>query len=198
QDFSEIGGKMLGLTVSGNGFSIGGNLNNNPTGPNTNIADDLSVLRGKHLVMFGGAYLHTIFNQIANYGAHGSATFNGSVTGLSLADFMLGYASAWSQANNYAQYSRQNYVGAYVQDTWKVIPRLTLNYGVRWEPSIAPYDNQNRFSTFDADLFAQNVHSTRFPSGPAGLIFNGDPQWDIGNAPNNSTYNRFYPRVGLA
>ena len=198
QNFSEVGGKMLGLSVTGNGFAIGGNLNNNPTGPNTNLSDDVSVLKQKHLIMFGGAYLHTIFNQIANYGAHGSATFNGSVTGLSLADFMVGNASAWSQANFYAQYTRQNYIGAYVQDTWRVIPRLTLNYGVRWEPSIAPYDNQNRFDTFDPNLFAQNIHSKRFPSGPAGLIFNGDPQWDIGNAPNNSVYNRFYPRVGLA
>jgi hypothetical protein len=198
KNFTPMGGQMLGLSVQGNGFSISGNLNNNPTGPNTNLADDLSLVKGTHQIMAGASYLHTIFNQIANYGAHGSATFNGSVTGLSQADFMLGSASTWNQANLYAQYTRQNYVGAYVQDTWRAVPRVTINYGVRWEPSIAPYDAQNRFDTFDPNLFAKNVHSTVFLKAPAGLIFNGDPNWDIGNAPHSSKYFRLLPRVGFA
>jgi hypothetical protein len=198
QNFTPVGGTMLGLTVSGNGFAIGGNLNNNPTGPNTNLADDISMIKGPHQIMFGASYLHTIFNQIANYGAHGSATFNGSVTGLLLADWLMGDAATWSQANLYDQASRQNLWGLFIQDTWKINRRLTVNYGLRYEPNIAPYDAFNRFDVFDSSLFAQNVHSTRFPSGPAGLIFNGDPQWNIGNAPNNSVYDFVYPRVGLA
>jgi len=197
-NFTPVGGKMLGLSVTGNGFGITGNLNINPTGPNTNLADDLSLIKGKHQIMLGGSYLHTIFNQIANYGAHGSASFNGSVTGLSLADFMLGNASAWNQANLYVQYTRQNYIGAYAQDSWKPLSRLTFNYGVRWEPSIQPYDAQNRFDVFDPDLFDQNVHSKVFLKAPAGLIFNGDSNWDIGNATRNSKYARFLPRAGFA
>ena len=197
QNFTPVAGPSIQMTVTAF-MTVGGNLNNNPTGPNTNVADDISMIKGTHQFMFGGTYLHSIFNQIANYTAKGSATFNGSVTGLAIADWMLGDASAFSQADLFDQASRQNLWGLYAQDTWKMRPRLTVNYGLRYEPNIQPYDAFNRFDVFNPALFADNVHSLRFPSGPAGLIFNGDPQWNIGNAPNNSNYTRVYPRVGLA
>lgn len=197
QNFTPVGGDKLQMTVTG-AFGIGGNLNNNPTGPNTNIADDVSWQKGKHQFVFGATYLHTIFNQLANYTALGSATFNGSVTGLALADWMLGDASSWSQADLFDQASRQNLWGVYAQDTWRALPRLTINYGLRYEPNIQPYDAYDRFDVFEPNLFAQNVHSVRFPSGPAGLLFDGDPGWNIGNAPTASLYGSVYPRVGLA
>jgi hypothetical protein len=197
QNFTPVAGPSIQMTVTAF-MSVGGNVNNNPTGANPNFFDDVSLIKGTHQMMFGGTYLHTIFNQIANYTAKGSATFNGSVTNLAIADWMLGDASSFSQADLFDQASRQNLWGVYAQDTWKVRPRLTVNYGLRYEPTIPAYDAYNRFDVFNSALFAEGVHSLRFPSGPAGLIFNGDPGWNIGNAPTKAIYDQVYPRIGFA
>ena len=127
-------------------------------------------------------------------------TFNGSISGLGLADFLLGKPITWAQGNVQSYlYNRQEYFGAYVQDSWKATPRLTINYGLRWEPFFAFKNKHGWFDHFDMDLFDQNVHSTVYTNAPAGLIFPGDPQWTWGQ--KSIAYNRykvFTPRLGLA
>src|SRR5439155_12107519 len=118
--------------------------------------------------------------------------------GLPLADFMLGNASSWAQGTLNTYYLRQHYVGVYAYDTWKMNSRLTVNYGVRWEPYIAPRSKKKAFAHFDPALFAQNIHSSVYVNAPAGLIFPGDSQYTVGNAPHASSYATFVPRVGLA
>ena len=53
-------------------------------------------------------------------------------------------------------------------------PRLTINYGVRWEPTVPSYDKYGRGNQFNWSLFQQGWHSGVFPTAPAGLVFNGD------------------------
>jgi hypothetical protein len=77
--------------------------------------------------------------------------------------------------------------------------RLAINYGLRWEPFFAFKNKHGWFDHFDMDLFNQNVHSTVYPNGPAGLIFPGDPQWTWGQ--KSIAYNRykvFTPRLGFS
>src|SRR5947209_13855733 len=62
----------------------------------------------------------------------------------------------------------------YVQDAWKITPRLTLNYGVRWEPWFPISSKEGLFMRFDKSLFDQNVHSTVHVNAPAGLVFPGE------------------------
>jgi outer membrane receptor for monomeric catechols len=93
-----------------------------------------------------------------------------------LTDFLLGSASAWNQGNPNQWYLRQNYTALYLQDAWKLSPRLTLNYGLRWEPFQTPYAKYSWFAHYDPALFAQNAHSTVYVNAPAGMIFPGDPQ----------------------
>jgi hypothetical protein len=110
----------------------------------------------------------------------------------------MGRLATWAQGNCNTFYDRENYIALYAQDVWKINQRLTLSYGLRWEPYLAPYAKDKAFSHFDPTLFAQNVHSTVYVNAPAGLIFPGDSQYTVGAAPHASSYARFAPRVGLA
>ena len=92
-------------------------------------------------------------NLKSGINATGLLTFNGSVTGLGLADFLVGNASAWAQGNANGLDYRQNYIGLYAQDTWKVSSRLSINYGVRWEPYLAITSKAGRFIHYDQGLF---------------------------------------------
>jgi outer membrane receptor protein involved in Fe transport len=49
---------------------------------------------------------------------------------------MAGMASSFTQGGIQYDYEHYNYFGAYAQDSWKVTPHFTVNYGVRWEPYI--------------------------------------------------------------
>jgi len=114
-------------------------------------------------------------------------------------DFMVGRFSSWSQGTLYGYYSRQFYQALYIQDSWKITPRLTANFGVRWEPYTAVYQSRaHQDLHFDPALFAANVHSSYFQNAPAGLVFSGDPQYSCGNSFNCPKWNKFFPRVGLA
>src|SRR5262245_24762058 len=192
------------FAVSGvNGFNIGGGnaiINTDYGGPNPNFSEDISWARGSHQFGFGANYIHTGLNYKSGINATGLMTFNGSITGLGLADFLLGKPITWAQGNVQSYlYNRQEYFGAYIQDSWKATQRLTINYGVRWEPFFAFKNKHGWFDHFDMDLFDKNVHSTVYPNAPAGLIFPGDPQWTWGR--KSIAYNRygiFTPRLGLA
>ena len=190
------------FTISGgNGyqFESGAAVTTDHGGPNFNINDDFSWVRGTHQIVFGGTYNHIILNYASGTNAGGTMTFNGQTTGLGMSDFMLGFASTWTQGNvQNVLYDRQNYIGMYVQDSWKATRRLTLNYGIRWEPFFAFTNKWGYFDHFDTSLFSKNAHSTLYPNAPAGLIFPGDPQWEPGG--NKIAHNRFgvvVPRLGL-
>src|SRR5579871_402787 len=168
-------------------------------GPNLNFGEDLSWVHGSHQIGYGATYNREILNYLSGTNAGGTFAFNGMYTGLGMGDFMLGNAATWKQGNfQNVLYNRQNYIGAYVQDSWKATSRLTLNYGVRWEPFFAFTNKDGYFDHFDPSLFAQNVHSTLYPSAPAGLVFPGDPQWEPGgNKIANNRFGTFLPRLGI-
>lgn len=188
------------ISVTGQGFGIGsGNsiINHDMTGPDTNIAEDLSLVRGSHQIGFGVNYLRTLINYESGINATGLPTFNGTITGLSMADFLTGAAATWTQGNISYFYNRQTYIGLYAQDSWKVSSRLTINYGVRWEPWFPIWSKESLFMRFDQGLFNQGVHSTVHVNAPAGLVFPGDSQWTSGHSIAQSRYAEFVPRVGL-
>src|SRR5204862_5331946 len=109
-----------------------------------------------------------------------------------------GIPTTFNHCTNYGFYIRQFYDSLYAQDSWKIHPRLTLNYGLRWEPYLSPYNNRGQNEHFDLDLFKQNVHSKVFVNAPAGLVFPGDPQYTGGKYFNGPRWAKFYPRFGLA
>lgn len=189
------------MISGGNGYSFesAAAVTTDHGGPNFNITDDFTWARGKHQIAYGATYNHVLLNYASGTNAGGTFAFNGQTTTLGMADFMLGDAATWTQGNmQTVLYDRQNYVGAYFQDSWRLTRRLTVNYGVRWEPFFAFSNKWGYFDHFDTSLFSQNVHSTRFPNAPAGLIFPGDPQWEPGgNNIASNRYTTFLPRLGL-
>jgi hypothetical protein len=200
-NITPLAGNIIGLNVSGTGIVFGGG-NASPgaqhNGPLWSVLDDVSWVKGSHQFGFGGSIFQQRLNYWSGTNAVGVASFDGSVTGVPLADFVLGRAVTFSQGTNYGFYTRQFYMSLYAQDSWKISRRLTLNYGVRWEPYLAPYNNRGENQHFDPTLFAQNVHSGVFTNAPAGLVFPGDSQYTCGDYFNCPRWNKFFPRIGLA
>jgi len=219
-NISPLGGKNIAIATTGF-FSIGGGgaaPGESHNGPLWSINEDFNWVKGSHQFGFGGGIYHQQLNYWSGGGvnATGLATFDGGVVGAAcsaaekaagcgnapLVDFMLGRtsnANGWSQGTLYGYYSRQYYGALYVQDNWKVNRRLTVNYGVRWEPYTAVYqkfDHQDLH--FDPALFTQNVRSSYYQNSPAGLVFSGDPQYTCGNSFNCPKWNKFFPRIGFA
>ena len=200
KDVANLGGDTFRMSVGG-AFAINsgnGVPNRAVSGPSANLAGDISIVRGAHQIAFGSNYIHTMMNFLSGLNPVGNLTFNGSVTQLGLADFLLGAASSWNQGTFNTWYLRGNYLGVYGQDTWKMTSRLTASYGLRWEPYRAPYSRFKAFAHFDPNLFDQNARSTVYVNAPAGLIFPDDPQYTIGNHPRGSKTNVLMPRLGLA
>jgi hypothetical protein len=182
-----------------NGFNVGSS-SGSPSVYNSLVyqfAEDMNLVRGKHQIGFGVNYIHSILNANSGTSAAGSLSFTGQVTGLSLADFMIGQPASLSQGMQTLIYPRSDYVGSYVQDTWKATSRLTLSYGVRWEPYLPVYSKQNEVFHFDPTLFTEGVHSAQYVNAPAGLIYPGDPGYP-GNRVAESRWNNFGPRVAIA
>jgi Carboxypeptidase regulatory-like domain/TonB dependent receptor len=203
---SPLGGNIIAIADSGE-FTIGGGAaspGQSHNGPLWSIYEDLSWVKGKHQIGFGGSIYQQRLNYYSGVNAVGTATFDGSYTGAGggasvLTDFMLGHPVTFSQGTIYGFYSRQFYGSLYVQDSWKITPRLTANYGVRWEPYLSVYQEySHQDEHFDPALFAANVHSTYYQNAPAGIVFPGDPQYVCGNGFSCNKWDKFFPRIGLA
>jgi Carboxypeptidase regulatory-like domain len=167
--------------------------------PNTTYmaSDVFSKSAGKHTWKFGGEFRYLQINERNFASPNGEFTFDGTVTGVDFADYLLGATSDIGSNGPYTQAaeqfldSRTRYGGAFVQDSWKVRSNLTLNLGLRWEVSMPWYDTQGKIQTF-----VPGEQSTVFPLAPTGLVFPGDPGIPKTLAPTR--YDNFGPRLGLA
>ena len=200
---SPLGGNILAL--SSPAFNIGGgsaSLGAQHNGPMPHLAEDLTWIKGNHQFTFGGGIYQQRLNYFSAVNANGTATFGSQNTGLILGDVMMGLPSTFAQGTVYGFYTRQFYDSLYVQDNWKITPRLTLNYGLRWEPYLSPYNSRGENEVFSPTAYAAGVHSTVFTNAPAGLFFPGDAQYTSGtyshNYYNGPDWNKWYPRLGLA
>jgi Carboxypeptidase regulatory-like domain/TonB-dependent Receptor Plug Domain len=188
-----------------------------------NIFDNLSIQHGRHTIRTG---LTAMWMTKTENGDSGAATFNFSNANKNpeFANFLLG------QADTYTQQSKDtipylHYVNfeAYVQDDWKVTPRLTLNIGVRYSYFPSPSDSNNTLVNFDPKVFnpanapvinaangqmaagnnaATYANGLIFPTGAAcaaakaiGPLVTCSP---FGSRVNPNSNNNWGPRLGLA
>jgi carboxypeptidase family protein len=189
----------MGVTVTGNGFSVGfGAVNPGYFHSKSfQVADDLDFIRGKHQFSIGANWIHTSIETSNNRPTNGAFTFNGQSTGLSLADFMVGSISGgFLQGNPVYDYDNHDYIAAYVQDSWRVRPNLLLNLGLRWEPFRPIQNDYGWVSHFDKTAFDQGTRSQVYPQAPPGLTFAGDPGFPGNGTSFGKTWN-FAPRVGM-
>src|SRR5438094_2819751 len=162
------------------------------------MAEDLSRVKGAHQIGFGVNHIHEMMNYTSSTTAPGSFSFTGTNTGLGLADLMTGRANSYTQSRITNEYFRQNYIGLYLQDTWKATPQLTMNAGLRWEPYRGPYDAAGKEAFFDKARFDQGIVSTVYPKAPAGIYFQGEGGIPDTNRFISNNWKHFAPRLGLA
>ncbi len=132
------------------------------------VTDNLSKVWGQHTFKTGVYVQRSRKNQTAfadangNYG-FGSSPANPFDTGNGLANLALGIFSTFDQANSFltGKYRYLNFEG-YFQDTWKITPTLTLDYGLR----LSWYQPQ-----FDASLQTSNFIPTMYSAAQAPVLY---------------------------
>ena len=189
--FAEVGGPTINI---GSNINFGGGSGRVDFKNNSwQIRNSTSWMKGRHNIKFGGEFLNLTFRQI--FLGSPAFTFNGTRTGDEFADFLLG---AYYQLNGgFGVRTNDNLQKApslFVQDEFKIHPRLTLTFGLRWEPFFPWVDRYDRLQSLNG--IATRAQSTRFPAAPPGILFAGDPGVPRGLSPND--LNNFAPRFGFA
>jgi hypothetical protein len=184
--------------VSGNGFQV-----NNP-GPSrftnraSQIADDLTVVRGDHQMAVGGSLAYWQFHFLSHARSGGNWTFNGLATGLGLADLLMGRVGRLEHGGPAILPMDQWYTALYAQDAWRATNRITLNAGVRWEPYFGQSVLNGSVYNFSLDNFKNNVKTNQYVNAPAGLLYPGDAGFPPGRTGLNKQWLNLSPRVGVA
>jgi hypothetical protein len=162
------------------------------------VVDNFSKIIGTHSLKFGGQYHYNqaeenLIDNVANGNFFFGTNFNGGVseTGNDFVDFLLGAPSSFVQGKAFPSYGRGYYFGLYGQDSWRVKPNLTFNYGLRWDVSPPWKVKFNQIQTLRL-----GEQSVVFPGSPTGWVFPGDPHVPTTLAPTR--WNNFAPRLGLA
>jgi len=189
----------------GNGFSLGPN---SPSKANYrenifNESDVMTMVRGRHSLHFGGEmdFYRADSTQWGNLnsatlGFTGTYTQEGNTVGTAVggdpyADFLLGYAQSWSAGVTPTYYGRQKLPAFFVQDDWKMNPKLTVNLGLRWEGRTGWTDPSNNMRAFDTTIMNPATNA------PGGM-------WYASTHTNGRTrlqknqWNNWLPRVGVA
>ena len=163
------------------------------------ISDSMIWSRGVHTLRWGGDFHRIQVNPETDNNSRGSFTFTGfntagggTGTGFDLADFLLGLPQQTSaQFGNNSYYFRGNSWDLFVQDEWRVSPRLSLNVGLRYE-YFSPYSEKyNRIVNLDAAAGFSGVAPVQpSQSGP----FTGSFPTTLVNPDRKD----FAPRLGIA
>jgi len=180
-------------------FTNSFNLGPSPQGPTTlhratfQWSDNFTWTHGKHEWKFGGDFTRIRQNYNFDFFNNGSFDFTfGNFTGNELADFVGGFWDNYFQFSNAVYGIRTGSLAGFAQDTWKVLPRLTLTLGLRYEYYVPQYDHRNEILGF-----FPGTQSTVFPGAPPDILYPGDP-----GTPNRALVfpdkNNFAPRVGFA
>ena len=155
------------------------------------VRDNFARVIGTHTLKAGGELMISQVNLAPDVQSNGTFSFFGQETGIDFADFLIGIASFYKQGDAQPAYTRNRYGALYAQDSWRIKPGLTLNYGVRWDVVMPWYEKYNQLQTL-----IPGEQSVVFPGAPTGLVFPGDPGVSRSLAPTR--WNDVSPRFGLA
>lgn len=162
--------------ISVSGFSqIGAtsSIPRNRVDSNWHFVDNYSWKTGKHDVKFGYEFRRSTIMQVIDHNFRGTLSFN------DLTDFLTGVPTGGGNQvqGDSRRHTFQNSDAFFVQDSFRVSPQLTLNYGLRWDYFGVTGEKNGLFYTFDPANNGSNV--------PTGQLYDKD-------------LNNFAPRVSLA
>jgi hypothetical protein len=178
------------------GYALGTNACNCPLNEQENEfqwVGNVTHNFGNHALKFGAdvRYAQNLRVPSDSHRA-GELTFDPSTTqgpnggGLSLASYLLGQVNSFTRyvSNSVDAAERQHRLFSYVQDTWRITPNLTLNYGLRWEIYFPQYVNGK-----DKGAFQSLSTGEVLIAGENGIGLNGNI---------NTDYKHLAPRVGIS
>src|SRR5205809_4873606 len=196
------------IQVSG-GFNIGNNGEGElpQVGNSFQWSDSISKVMGTHSLKFGGDVRRQRFDQLLYFDVNGEffvdqTSVNTTDGDSALSDYLLGLPGGYGQGS--AQHENVRSTGLYLfaQDSWKMKPNLTLNYGLRWELNTPIADIGKRVQTFRPGEVSKvypcmdTVNTDCSSMTPVGLVVPGDP--GVPTALTQTYYKAFAPRIGLA
>ncbi|HLY43640.1 MAG TPA: carboxypeptidase-like regulatory domain-containing protein [Terracidiphilus sp.] len=188
---------------------------------------DISYTKGKHAMKFGWSYMRYTKNQQLQADAAGDYGFGQNQTGTGAGgnagdpfmSMVLGLAGSYSQPQSMSlRYYVNNTVSAYVNDNWKVSPRLSLQVGLRYDALPHAWERHNDLTNFEPSQYiaAPVDWSTQFPGaieatsagvqtpagfGGASYYLNGMVIPGTNGVPHGAVtndYNTLQPRVGFS
>jgi hypothetical protein len=177
-------------------FNFGDNPFARFTRNNFLFNDDVRWVLGKHNITFGADLERRQVELDNGFNSPGLFTFNGSITGLALSDFVLGDLYQFQQSQGQFENTNAWTMGFFVQDDYKATSRLTFNLGLRWEPYFPYHEVFARVEGFSPQAYFAGKVSTVFPNAPPGLLFRGDAGFPENGVQNN--YKDVAPRLGFA
>ena len=167
-----------GFLGSGNRTSTRG-----PEG-DLDLVESVSYLRGKHTFKFGFEYIENIADGITFSLTQGNVNFT------DVGSYLQGFPQNWTillgsvEANT--QNAHSNWYAGFVQDDWRIRPRVMLNLGLRYEYNGPPHEQNNNMSNFNLNATGNQPAIEQVGPGlPLSKMYNGD-------------YRDFAPRLGVA
>jgi hypothetical protein len=172
------------------------------------LADNVSYITGRHTIRFGGAIDKE--NKTQNNSSpnnNGTFSFDGSSTGDAMADLLLGRAYSYTENSDHVMGSLNfTNFSLYVQDQFRVHPRLSLTYGLRWEYFPPERDYGGTISFFDPRSFDRSKAAQVLSNGQIvigtenfgnGIVVAGKDA-KFGYALTNTVHDSFAPRLGFS
>lgn len=217
------------ISIAG-GFTIGNDFEGElpQTGNTFQWSDNFTKVWGRHTAKFGADFRRQFFNQTLFFDPNGMFSYSGGGpndlkatrpdgTENLFANYLLGLPDSFLQGATQTENIRMNALYLFAQDSWKIRPNLTLNYGLRWELNTPMADSGNRVQTFrpgqattvfPCQLSAASQSSLGFSDGncnpggsaeavfPLGLVVPGDK--GVPSGLTQTYYGAYAPRIGIA
>jgi hypothetical protein len=196
------------IQVSG-GFTIGNNGEGEvpQVGNSFQWSDSVSKIVGTHSLKFGADVRRQHFDQTLYFDVNGEFFVDGTSTNTPVgdtvfSDYMLGFPGSYGQGSAQVEHVRSTGLYLFAQDSWKIKPNLTLNYGLRWELNTPIADVSKHVQTFRPGQVStvypcQDTANTDCASmTPVGLVVPGDAGVPTGLT--QTYYKAFAPRIGIS
>ncbi|MBZ5623213.1 MAG: carboxypeptidase regulatory-like domain-containing protein [Acidobacteriia bacterium] len=185
-----------GLSTLVNSTGAIDNVNAND-GVNT-FTDTLTWSKGKHVLKIGGEFRHYWwFSGSLSNDVYGTFNFNGSIAGNGFAELLLGVpytATRLDPLVNRLNHDKQ--LGTFITDTFKVTPKLTLDFGLRWDYyGIATYDDG---LMYNFDLTTGKVVVPQDALSKVNPLYPKNIPITTGQVVPNVPWHNIHPRISAA